>query len=247
MELSKDSQYYKERWRMAKVSYNLSYGAFYQGELVGFVLNAVDERQGFQTAFNACTGVLPKHRGKKIVKTIYEHAIPILRTHGVERCSLEVITKNQRAVRAYRSVGFDIKKKYKCFRGTLVPSQSEGYEVIEKNYNREMATQILDQHWYSWENQGPSLIGGNFKYFEIVFNGELESYFIMAKESGYVAQLEVISASPEAWGRMLNALSQISSFIKINNIDDRLHSKIISLQNAGLENHLDQFEMEMPI
>lgn len=99
-----DINYFKNRWKLSKVDFSLSYGMFYKDELVGFILNAIDTRNGIRTAYNAGTGVVPKQRGKKITKTLYEHALPILKKEGVEMCLLEVITMNEVAIHSYETL-----------------------------------------------------------------------------------------------------------------------------------------------
>lgn len=247
VELSEDHGYFEERWRIANVNYSLSFGAFYHGALVGFVLNAIGSRDGLLTAYNACTGVLPEFRGQKLVKSIYGHAIPILKANDIQRCTLEVITENIRAIKAYKNVGFEITKHFNCFSGTLDPEPMEGYVLLENGFNREAMIKLPNQKWYSWENHALTIVHGNFRYFEIIVDGTVESYFVIASNGGYVAQLDILTYHPNAWSRLLSGLSEVSGQIKINNVDDRLQDKITNLLNAGLENKLNQFEMEMSL
>lgn len=247
VDLSEDHAYFEERWRVAKVNYGLSFGVFHHGKLVGFVLNAIDERDGLHTAYNACTGTLPEYRGKKMVKSIYDRAIPILRANGIERCTLEVITENIRAIKAYGTVGFEITKHFKCFNGKLAVRPIKGYDLLENSFDIDEMIKKSNQKWYSWENHALVIDRGNYRYFEIILDGEVESYFVITPTGGYVAQLEVFSNDPNAWNRLFSGIAQISDHIKINNVDKRLHSKIANLQNAGLENKLDQFEMEISL
>lgn len=245
VEMSNDRGYFEERWRMANVDYGLSFGVFHQAILVGFVLNAIGNRDGLKTAYNACTGVLPGYRGKNMVKSIYDHAIPLLKANGIERCTLEVIDQNIRAVKAYKKVGFEITKHYTCFRGSLAPNPVQGYELRKGILSTEVLVGHRNQGMYSWENHAFTITRGDFKYFEIVANDSVESYFVIKPESGYVAQLEVLTHQPDAWVRLFAGMAQISHQIKINNVDDRLKDKITRLHEAGLENHVNQFEMEM--
>jgi hypothetical protein len=41
-----DKNYYKNRWKIAKVDFALSYGMFDGEKLVGFIINAIDNRKG---------------------------------------------------------------------------------------------------------------------------------------------------------------------------------------------------------
>ena len=78
-----DYNYYKQRWKAAGVNFELSYGMFDDDKLVGFIIHAIDERGGALTAFNTGTGVIPDYRGKRIVKSIYNYAIPeLLKNHN---------------------------------------------------------------------------------------------------------------------------------------------------------------------
>ncbi|MCO6493579.1 MAG: hypothetical protein J5I98_34480 [Phaeodactylibacter sp.] len=52
-----DKNYYKNRWEMA-VDYALSYGMFDGENLVGFIINAIDNRNGKKIAFKAHNGRL---------------------------------------------------------------------------------------------------------------------------------------------------------------------------------------------
>ena len=63
VKLPTDKNYYKNRWRLAKVDYALSYGMFDDEKLVGFIISAIDKRNGEKIAFNTGTGVLPEYRG----------------------------------------------------------------------------------------------------------------------------------------------------------------------------------------
>ena len=66
VQMPTDKSYYKERWRLAKVDYNYSYGMFDKNKLVGFIIHAIDKRNGTLIAFNTGTGVLPSYRGKRL-------------------------------------------------------------------------------------------------------------------------------------------------------------------------------------
>ena len=100
-----DKNYYKNRWEMAKVDYALSYGMFDGEKLIGFIINAIDNRNGKRIAFNTGTGVLPEYRGRGIVKSIYDFAIPDLKNSGITKCLLEVIIENIKAI-AYSATYF---------------------------------------------------------------------------------------------------------------------------------------------
>lgn len=247
VDLFKDHGYYEKRWRMAKVQYDLSFGVFHHGNLVGFVLHAIDTRDGLLTAYNACTGVLPEYRGQKLIHSIYDHSIPVFKANGIKRCTLEVITENIRAIKTYTSIGFRTTKLFHCFSGNLNGVQVQDQEIREVEFDVKSLMSHSSKQWYSWENHVRALARGNFRAFEIHVNNQVESFFIMAPTGGYVAQIEVMTDNILAWDRLFSIMSRHSVHIKINNVDSRLSDKITHLLKAGLQNKLNQFEMEMTL
>ena len=91
-------------------------GAFYGGQLVGFILTGLGEWQGKPTAYNSGTGVLPAHRGHQLTRQLYEFLLPKLRESGIEQCLLEVIDGNVAATKVYRSIGFEVTRALDCYR-----------------------------------------------------------------------------------------------------------------------------------
>lgn len=239
-----DHDYYKQRWKAAKVDFELSYGMFDNNRLVGFIIHAIDERNACKTAFNTGTGVIPEYRGKRIVKTIYEFAIPDLIKNGITKSVLEVIVENEKAVKAYKGIGFKICKNFKCFSGELSVSKNE-IEINEVSFNEIAWKQLPNQDKYSWDFHSNSLKGGNSKYYHVINRGEIESFFAINTENGTINQLEVLNNQPGNWERLLSVIQSISKHVRIINIDDRLIDKITAIENSGLKNTVNQYEMEL--
>jgi len=242
-----DKNYYKERWRMANVDFNLSYGMYDQRKLVGFVINAVDNRHGELIAYNTATGVLPEYRGRRMVKSIYKHALPDLKKNGVTKCSLEVIDKNVIAIKSYQSIGFEICKTYKCFNGNLSLPNDSSVSIREVDFNQVDWDAMPNQDYYSWDNQVATIRKGNYRYYQVFHNGILESFFVIDPESGNIPQLELFGEDVDGWHRLFVGISQISGNVKINNVDVTLESKIEYLNSIGITNVVDQYEMELRI
>ena len=98
---------------------------------------------------------------------------------------------------------------------------------------------------YSWDNQQETIKEDNYIYFQVTNNGTPESFFAM-KENGYIAQFELLTGkSEDAWKRLFSGIQSISEEIRINNVDSWLKDKIAFLNSIGLENHVDQYEMEL--
>lgn len=241
-----DYSYYKTRWKAAKVNFNLSYGMFDKEKLVGFIINAVDERKGETFAFNTGTGVIPSYRGKRIVKTIYNYAIPDLLKNGITKCSLEVIVENKKAIQSYKSIGFKICKNFKCFNNELRQSKNE-LKIVVTTFNQINWKQIPNQYNYSWDFQSKSLEKSNSKYYYVYNKNEVESFFALNLENGTINQLEVLKDNSSNWERLFQAISTIAQKIRIINVDDRLENKLFALHQAGFKNTVNQYEMELTL
>ncbi|MBR9923084.1 MAG: GNAT family N-acetyltransferase [Bacteroidetes bacterium] len=242
-----DKNYYKRRWEMAKVDYALSYGMFDGENLVGFIINAIDNRNGKKVAFNTGTGVIPGYRGKRIVKSIYDFAVPDLKNSGIAKCSLEVIVENIKAIKSYQSIGFDVCKKFNCFSGEIKLNSNEKIELNEVDYNAFDWEKMPNQDLYSWDFNSEVLKNGDYKYFHLIKGGLVESYFIVNPKNEYLAQFEILKKSDGCWNRLFRGIKQVSSSIKIINVDTRLNRKIDFINSIGLSNTVNQYEMEMNI
>ena len=240
-----DHNFYKERWKAAGVNFNMSYGMFDNDKLVGFIINAIDERQGELTAYNSGTGVIPEYRGKRIVKAIYDFAIPDLIQNGITKCLLEVITENVKAIKSYEGIGFKICKHYKCYGGMLSVETQNNYALKEVDFDAIDWSELSNQELYSWDNQSESLEKGNYNYYQVLVDNQVDSFFAINPENGYIAQLEVLNHTRFSWNRLFSAIQSIQKEIKTNNIDDRLIDKIKAIEAAGLKNTVNQYEMEL--
>lgn len=240
-----DHEFYRERWKRAKVRYDLSFGMFHEEKLVGFIINAVDHRNNEFIAFNTGTGVIPAYRGQRIVQKLYDFAFPILKAAGITLCSLEVITKNKKAIKAYEGVGFHITKTLKCYGGKL--SLINNGEIIElkKVSASYFDWKALEQHHYSWDNHIKSVGIGGYEFYVVQSNNENKAYFIINPVNGYIAQFDVFEEGEHNWHLLFLAIQSVSDTIKINNVDARLTTKVDFLNKIGLKNTVDQYEMEL--
>ena len=103
--------------RMSKnsVDFDVSPGAYDGDRLVGFTMIGIDKLDGPLTAFDAGTGVIPDFRGQGLAKRMFDHALPELQARGVKRVLLEVLQRNEPAIKAYQKSGFEITREFRCF------------------------------------------------------------------------------------------------------------------------------------
>jgi len=242
-----DRDYYVQRWKAAKVDFSLSYGMFDDNQLVGFIIHAVDKRNNVITAFNTGTGVIPAYRGRRIVKAIYEYALGDLQDNGIEKTGLEVITKNEKAIKAYQGVGFKICKQYNCFEGHIKTQETAEFELKKIHLNEVDWSHLPHQEYYSWDFQKETLTSGQHVFYNIFLNQKPESYFIINPKTHRLAQLDLLTDDKTAWARLFKGIQSISENVSIINVDTRLTDKIHHILEMGLEPTVDQYEMEMGI
>jgi len=103
--------------RMSKnsVDFDASPGAYDGDRLVGFTLIGIDEMDDTLTAYDAGTGIVSDFRRKGLAKSMFDHALPELKARGVKRFLLEVLQKNEPAIKAYQKSGFEIAREFRCF------------------------------------------------------------------------------------------------------------------------------------
>ena len=240
-----DINYYKQRWKAAKVDFSLSYGMFDNEKLVGFIIHAIDKRFNIKTAFNTGTGVIPAYRGKRIVKSIYDFAINDLRHNGIEKSTLEVITKNEKAIRAYKSIGFRICKEYICYAGNIDIGNDGQLELKKMSIEDFNWDNLPNQQFYSWDFQRETIVEGNYVLYQVINNNKPESYFIINLKNKYLAQFDTLNNHKKAWRRLFKGIKQVTDEVKIINVDKRLSDKLNYIRFLGLQNTINQYEMEL--
>ncbi|TXF90811.1 GNAT family N-acetyltransferase [Neolewinella aurantiaca] len=206
-----DHSYYIDRWKAAGVDFELSYGMFDGNNLIAFIIHAVGTRAGTRIAFNTGTGVIPEYRGRRIVKTIYEFALKDLLGKGIERSTLEVITRNNKAIKAYQSVGFRITRRYSCFSGQVQVESKERQELKEIPLSAVNWEDLPNQPFYSWDFQKETILQRDYRFYQVIHEGSAESFFVYSPETQYLAQFDLLNTEKIGWeGRKPDSSSTLS-------------------------------------
>ena len=239
----------KNRWRSSRVNLNLSVGAFENGKLVSFIFTGIDNWQGKKTAYNAGTGVLPEFRGRKLVSELYDFAFPLFRKNNIEQCTLEVITENAKAIKAYQNVGFQIARTLHCYKGEIKPAETENTfdHKIPTVFDLEELT-ALQPFSFSWDNCNASIAANPEVYecHQLLENGHLKAYALLNPANSYLAQIGYDKTAAETYGlALLREISKTNPALRINNVAAEAPETIHLLTSAGLENHVSQYEMHM--
>lgn len=242
-----DVDYWMMRFKGARVDPDFSFGVFDNEELVAFIIHGIDFHNGIKTAFNTGTGVIPAYRNRQLVSKLYEHALPLLREIGVGKCMLEVITANEKAIRVYEKNGFRSLRKLHCFRGTLT-AEPEKVELHKIAIETVFENNHPFRNWYSWDHSNEALqkISSSYEAYEVSrSNQPAVGYFIINPQSGYLAQFEITTPENDAdYDLLLGGIALLKSNVRTNNLDAARTGHYNALLRNGLENHIDQFEME---
>lgn len=238
-----DPAFWAKRWKSARVDYALSFGVFDQEKLVAFIINGIDEHDGKRTAFNTGTGVIKAYRGQQLVDKMYAAATPHFKEKGIKKWMLEVLCNNERAIRVYQRIGFKINRTLKCFKGPINISNPE-ISTKAIDFNDRPSKVNPNHHFYSWDNRNEAILTSDDYKTYLVYDksGTYIGYFSLIPANNYLVQYE---ADPANFSSLLAGIASVNSVIKVNNVDSKRVVIIEQLLKAGLENTVDQFEMEI--
>lgn len=120
---------FRKKFEAEAIKQEMSTGAFDGDRLVGFILHGVDEINGIKSVFNAGTGVVPSHRGRRITEAMYKHALDLLGQHGYTHHQLEVLHDNDKAKKVYLKMGFKDVRMVASFTGTVNREMPEAVTI----------------------------------------------------------------------------------------------------------------------
>lgn len=229
-----------------------SVGAFADGKIVGFTLNGFGLWNGKPTVYDAGTGVTPEFRSKGVAAAIFEFMTPMLKHSGVEQILLEVITRNEKAVRLYRRLGF------RTTRRLLIFEQQKSFDDVSKS--EAVVREIAAPDWNllkafgdgdtSWQNSLEAMQRVLAQKTVLgAFVGEtVAGYAIIFPNSGSIVQIAVAKDYRRRGiaTTLLSAMKEISKKDKplhITNVDANLEATVNFLKNRNFTETLSQFEM----
>jgi len=244
VKMPEDVGYWERRFFNARVDMALSYGVESAGDLVGFIINAIDEAEGKKTAYNTGTGVVASARGQQLVDQMYDKSIPLLKSQGITQCMLEVVDENTRAIKVYERIGFVKKRRLKSYKGVIQSGPAVRVRLLPLSKLDDLNT----YQKYSWDFTNKTIFKAEnqYKLYEVLAEKSNHSigYFVINTQNGTVAQLE---SSVQDWESLFSGIAWASETIKINNVDSNRNGLIDYLNLIKLPNIIDQFEMSMPI
>lgn len=222
----------------SNVNLSLSFGAFCEEEMVGFILNASGIYKNQSVVFDAGTGVIPQHRGKKVFSGLFAYTAEHLQHQGIARYYLEVLQSNHHAQSIYRKVGFSVLREYIVLAAsgpgdgnnhpvTVIPYQD--FEAFETQFTVEPSF----EHTSYTINQNPGL-------YEVRYLNH-QAYCIYAKRNGAIIQMHY--NEPDALKAVISSLINRYPSAWAKNVDCSCSDVIRMLMELGFKEVTKQYEM----
>lgn len=235
--------------------YQISVGAFDDDKLVGFNLNGMDQWAGALTVYDLSTGIIPAYRGKNLTTRMFNFSLPGLRSLNAQQYLLEVIESNERALKAYTSIGFQQQRRFACFqlKSPRFNDKKLMHTDIDYRAETDVDWQTLEQFWdwqLSWQNSINSIKRGrDRKVIICAWDKEYcAGYGIIYPASGDIPQVAV----DKRYRRRGIGTAIVNELLKrlppgkvarILNIDDRERGAIAFLHALNCEHFINQKEM----
>ena len=224
------------------VDLSVSFGAFYQDQLVGFILNSGGMYQEQRVVFDAGTGVIPEHRGKKVFSRLFAYTVQQLKQQKIARYYLEVLQSNRHAVSIYSKKGFSIQREYDVLVASGAGTGGDG-AVAAVPYEAFHAFETPFSVVPSFEHTS-YMIDKNPQLYEVLYLND-QAYCIYAKRNGEIIQLHYHTLS--ALKEVMSALICRYPAAMAKNIDSGCCDVIQMLRQIGFTELLKQYEMARDI
>lgn len=260
VDISMSESSFHEMNSLRAVDYRISIGAFAGKRLVGLTLNAKDQWNGKWTAYDAGTGVIPSYRGKGVSRAIMQKSFEVLEAQGLQNYVLEVITRNEKALKLYQSLNFRITRRLECLvlKGPMqmtvnhlnIPVaevKAEQIHLLESAFLAEAKYAFQP----SWQN-GWNTIKRRPELYHLVAcwdEGQCVGYGVIGAGRGGIAQLWVRrDKRRQGMGsrlmRELIARSPGQRTYSWVNVDETAVHTLSFLKALGFTEQLAQYEME---
>ncbi len=246
---------FREMFARRGADLSISPGAFADGKLVAFTLNAVDRHQNVMTAYDLGSGVVLDYRRRGLATSILKFSLPKLKAAGASRYLLEVLEQNLPAVRLYEKIGFRITRRFEAFRREVAPPlvSHSRYQTLVIEPDWEFFSRIWD--WEpSWQNSIRSVQRSKSArtVLGVFSESNLIGYGIVYSDSGDVPQFCIDPAFRRsgAGTLLIGALQAcVDPEIPLRGvtIDSSSVSTVRFLLSQGFENFISQYEMEMEL
>lgn len=236
-----------------KTDLNISVGAFNEGKLIAFILHGLDIVNGQKMVYNGGTGVIPEKRGLGLTKQMYHFIIPYLEEQGINKLILEVINENIQAIKSYEKSGFITKRGLVCYKGIAKISNSN--KNIEVKNLQNYRWNSMGTFWDvlpTWQNSNSVLdeLKQNNCSLGAYLENQLIGYVIYNPANKRIQQIAIhkdFRRKGIASTLIFELIEKYGDTLSIINVDKKSKEANNFLNNIGLENSLEQIEMELKL
>lgn len=250
LEVKWDENYLTRRFEGSGIDFARSYGAFLEGKLVGFLLNASGIYNDEKVLFDAATGVVPEHRGKGIYSNLLKCCRHDFKKGGIHSYFLEVLKSNDPAVAIYEKKELVRVRELICFKGKQLTKQQEVSiscaAISELGLGQFLS---LVQYPTSFENRFEAVCAYKEKY-NVIYTGTAEDVNTFVVYDKCSCQVRMIGRKPEKMRELEQLFVYLSdnyTEISVYNIDSRDIPLLKSLTELGFEKYCEQYEMMMKV
>ena len=220
------------------VDLSLSFGAFYNDEAVALILNSYGIYEDKAVVYDAGTGVIPEHRGKKVFSQLFEYTVQQLREHSIDKYYLEVLQGNAHAIAIYTKKGFHIRREYSVLVGSGADSEPDALSAISpyQDFNVFPTTYSVApsfEHTTYTIDRNPNLYE--------VRSFDKKAYCIYAKRNGEIIQMHYNDIGALRDVMVAVTRQYPSAFAK--NVDFNYPEVLQMLKEIGFKEITTQFEM----
>ena len=235
------------------INFSLSAGAYNKDLLIGFLFNSIENYEEKLTAYNGGTGVIPGYRRLGVASNLYHQLIAPLKESRVQQCVLEVLTKNNAAIRLYEKIGFQKVRLLNCYKLYSIKFDSKSKEfLVETGVS-------LPKEYRNWLTYNPSFLDSPAMLNRYISTEKI----LLARDKESIVGFMVIQTSngristfgihPEKGAEIGFALVKKGLEISRNkqltilNIDENSDSMSTLLESIGFKNEISQYEMQMDL
>lgn len=244
-------QQFRDKLFSEDISLEWSFGAFINDKLIGFMLHGYRNN----ILYNAGTGVIPEYRGNKFTQKLYDYCLQKANSENITSIQLEVITKNNRAIKTYENIGFKIIRTLNCYKGILNVTESKSsFEVSQLSLSDYTTLKTLCNYLPTWQNSIETIKKlyqiNDIKIIGVKHLEEIIGYVIFNNTSKKTLQIGLNKNYDR--NIIMNALfefisNQYSKEIFAINLDDSAENIISGFNALGLNCFLKQYEMKITL
>lgn len=227
------------------INKSLSFCAYSENSMVGFILNSSNIYNDEQVVFDAGTGVIPEFRGKGVFSDLFCFAEQKLRKCGIKKYYLEVLQQNTRAKALYERKGFSVAREFSVMRltGKTEAGKSPDIQVIKLTAFDFSAVSSLTLVKPSYEHSY-NIIRKNAGIYDVVYlknRGRITAFCVYCADGGRVVELGYSTLLDLK--KVLIYIASACEKVTAKNIDTSYTAVMEMLISIGFKQIAEQYEM----